>query len=88
MMLQIDARKIQVALAVMQRAPVTVAEQIVCEEVAALLIQLAEGQAQSAQPLQAAQTHRACDASGEGRLTGDLETPDRITACPSPAPHR
>jgi hypothetical protein len=46
MMLQIDARKVQVLLAVLQRAPATVAEQLVCEEVAALLVQLAEGEAQ------------------------------------------
>jgi hypothetical protein len=48
MMLQVDARKVQVLLSVLQRAPVTVAEQLVCEEVAALLVQLAEGEAQPA----------------------------------------
>jgi len=42
----VDARKIQVLLSVLQRAPVTIAEQLVCEEVAALLVQLAEGEAQ------------------------------------------
>lgn len=47
MILQVDARKIQVLLSVLQRAPVTVAEQLVCEEVAALLVQLAEGQNKS-----------------------------------------
>jgi hypothetical protein len=46
MMLQIDTRKIQVLLSVLQRAPVTLAEQMICEEVAALLVQLAEGEAQ------------------------------------------
>ena len=46
MMLQIDARKVQVLLTVLQRAPATVAEQLVCEEVAALLVQLTEGEAQ------------------------------------------
>lgn len=50
MMLQVDARKVQVLLSVLQRAPVTVAEQLVCEEVAALLVQLAEGEPQLAQP--------------------------------------
>jgi hypothetical protein len=50
MMLQVDARKVQVLLSVLQRAPVTVAEQLVCEEVAALLVQLAEGEAQPTQP--------------------------------------
>jgi hypothetical protein len=49
MILQIDARKIQVLLSVLQRAPVTVAEQLVCEEVAALLMQLAEGAAEEAE---------------------------------------
>jgi hypothetical protein len=44
MMLQVDARKVQVLLTVLQRAPLTVAEQLVCEEVAALLVQLVEGQ--------------------------------------------
>jgi len=47
MMLQVDARKVQVLLSVLQRAPVTVAEQLVCEEVAALLVQLAEGERQT-----------------------------------------
>ena len=51
MMLQVDARKIQVLLSVLQRAPVTVAEQLVCEEVAGWLVQLAEGEAQLDQPL-------------------------------------
>jgi hypothetical protein len=46
MMLQVDARKVQVVLSVLQRAPVTIAEQLVCEEVAALLVQLAEGEPQ------------------------------------------
>jgi hypothetical protein len=48
MSLHIDARKVQVLLSVLQRAPLTVAEQLVCEEVAALLVQLAEGEAQLA----------------------------------------
>ena len=48
MMLQMDARKVQVLLAVLQRAPVTVAEQLVCEEVAALLVKLAEAEGQLA----------------------------------------
>ena len=43
-MAHVDARKVQVLLSVLQRAPVTIAEQLVCEEVAALLVQLAEGQ--------------------------------------------
>jgi len=50
MMLQVDARKVQVLLSVLQRAPVTVAEQLVCEEVAALLVRLAEGEAQPPTP--------------------------------------
>ncbi|HEY3233020.1 MAG TPA: hypothetical protein VGJ87_27560 [Roseiflexaceae bacterium] len=50
MMLQIDARKVQVLLTVLQRAPVTVAELLVCEEVAALLVQLAEGEVSPAHP--------------------------------------
>ncbi len=50
MILQVDARKVQVLLSVLQRAPVTVAEQLVCEEVAALLVKLAEGETQPAQP--------------------------------------
>ena len=50
MMLQVDARKVQVLLSVLQRAPVTVAEQLVCEEVAGWLVQLAEGEAQQPAP--------------------------------------
>ena len=48
MMLQVDARKVQVLLTVLQRAPVTVAEQLICEEVAGWLVQLAEGEAPAA----------------------------------------
>jgi hypothetical protein len=50
MMLQVDARKVQVLLSVLQRAPVTIAEQLLCEEVAALLVQLAEGDVQRTDP--------------------------------------
>jgi hypothetical protein len=44
MIVMVDARKVQVLLTVLQRAPATVAEQLVCEEVAALLVQLVDGQ--------------------------------------------
>ena len=38
----IDPRKIQVLLEVLQRAPVSAAEQLICEELVAVLVQLAE----------------------------------------------
>jgi hypothetical protein len=50
MTLQVDARKVQVLLSVLQRAPVTVAEQLVCEEVAALLVQIVDGKAATPAP--------------------------------------
>jgi hypothetical protein len=40
----LDARKLQVLLEVLQRAPASLAEQLVCEEIAALLVQLAKGE--------------------------------------------
>ena len=45
-MAHVDARKVQVLLSVLQPAPATIAEQLICEEVAALLVQLVEGEAQ------------------------------------------
>lgn len=60
MILQVDARKVQVLLSVLQRAPVTIAEQLICEEVAALLVQLAEGESQPSNP-----PTGGVDASGE-----------------------
>jgi hypothetical protein len=50
MILQVDARNVQMLLSVLQRTPATVAEQLVCEEGAALLVQLTQGEAQPAQP--------------------------------------
>ena len=50
MILQVDARKVQVLLDVLSRAPVTVAEQLVCGEIVAMLVQLAEGEARPTQP--------------------------------------
>lgn len=38
----IDVRKLAVLLEVLQRAPVSAAEQLICEEVVAVLVQLAE----------------------------------------------
>lgn len=44
MMLQIDARKLKVLLSVLQRAPASEAEQIICQEVVAVLVALVAGE--------------------------------------------
>lgn len=46
----IDPRKLQVLLEVLQRAPVSAAEQLICEELVAVLVRLAEPPATTMPP--------------------------------------
>ncbi|HET9221592.1 MAG TPA: hypothetical protein VFO07_03775 [Roseiflexaceae bacterium] len=57
-------------LSLLQPAPVMVAEQLVCEVVAALLVQLAEGEAQPPIPATGGTIHQIIDA-----LTSSVSRP-------------